>query len=113
MMDFELTDFRFLAVVVSYRLVCEGRSVTTKTVGSEWSRDGAKVVAVTNSESWFHKASATTDEFDFTDALDWFGLQFTTPDLKQPDLKWKLVPRDGASDPQKNRLATWLGKTSR
>ena len=30
--------------------------------------------------SWFHKVLQTTEELDYTDALDWFGLEFKTPE---------------------------------
>jgi predicted metalloprotease with PDZ domain len=35
--------------------------------------------------SWFHKALDTTDELEYSDALDWFGLEFKKVDPPKAD----------------------------
>ncbi len=37
---------------------------------------GASSIAGTNLEAWFRKVLDTTEELDYSEALDWFGLQF-------------------------------------
>ncbi len=39
----------------------------------------ASEVAGGSLRSFFHRALETTEELDYTDMLDWYGLQFTTP----------------------------------
>jgi predicted metalloprotease with PDZ domain len=40
----------------------------------------AEEVASANLKDWFQKALASTEELDYTEALDWFGLRFTPPE---------------------------------
>ncbi len=49
-----------------------------------------------------HKLVATTDEVDFTEFLDWFGLRFMTGD---PAKAWTLEIRPDATPVQKQHLA--------
>ncbi len=50
----------------------------------------ASAVAHTDLTSWFHKALDTTDELDYGEMLDWFGLQLA--DTAGPASRWALEP---------------------
>jgi predicted metalloprotease with PDZ domain len=56
-------------------------------------------VAGTDLTAWFKRAVASTEELDYAEALEWFGLQNTAQRLDAlPD----------ASAAQRERLAVWL-----
>ncbi len=46
-------------------------------------RTAASEVAGLDLSSWFHKALETTEELDYTEALDWLGLRFARDDKKK------------------------------
>jgi predicted metalloprotease with PDZ domain len=52
-----------------------------------------------------HKLIATTDEVDYTEMLDWFGLRFITGD---PLKAWTLEARPDATAAQKAHFAALL-----
>jgi predicted metalloprotease with PDZ domain len=47
--------------------------------GAEF-RETVQEVAGMNLEAWFHDALETAGELDYSEALDWFGLRFKTPE---------------------------------
>ena len=49
-------------------------------------------------QQWFHQALTTTDELDYSEALEWYGLKFA-PAANSQDA-WKLEPRADASQDQ-------------
>lgn len=53
-----------------------------------------------------HKLIATTEEVDYTEMLDWFGLQFTKGD--DPAKAWTLQVRPDATAAQKSHFASFL-----
>jgi len=53
-----------------------------------------------------HKLIATTEEVDYTEMLDWFGLRFMTGD---PAKAWTLEVRPDATPAQKAHFASFLG----
>jgi predicted metalloprotease with PDZ domain len=55
------------------------------------------------------KLIATTEEVDYTEMLDWFGLRFMTGD---PEKVWSLEVRPDASADQKAHFAAFLAKTN-
>ncbi|HSN85292.1 MAG TPA: PDZ domain-containing protein, partial [Thermoanaerobaculia bacterium] len=59
-------------------------------------------VAGIDLDAWFHRAIDTTEELDYSEALDWYGLRFTLSDLKDDEEEDK----DAKSDPKE---AGWLG----
>jgi predicted metalloprotease with PDZ domain len=62
----------------------------------------ASDVAGTDLSPFFHTVLQTTDELDYTEALDWFGLQFApTSDSVKP---WTLQVRPDATPAQLARL---------
>ena len=81
-------------------------------------RAAAAEVAGVDLEDWFRKAISSTEELDYTEALDWFGLGFAPPktnvsddELKKKEAarEWKLEVRADASAAQKDRLQKLLG----
>jgi predicted metalloprotease with PDZ domain len=75
-------------------------------------RATAEEVAGVDLKEWFRKALASTEELDYTEALDWFGLRFAPQDDQQARKTWKLEVRDDATDLQKAQLREWLGRAS-
>lgn len=56
-----------------------------------------------------HKLIATTDEVDYTEMLDWFGLRFMQGD--DPAKAWTLEARPDATAAQKANLAALLARS--
>jgi predicted metalloprotease with PDZ domain len=73
-------------------------------------RETAQDVAGTDLKEWFHRALASTEELDYQEALEWFGLEFTTPDPQKPERKWRLAVKKEATPAQTQRLKEWLEK---
>ena len=57
-----------------------------------------------------HKLVATTEEVDYTEMLDWFGLRFITGD---PAKAWTLEVRPDATAAQKAHLAALLAHSKK
>ncbi|HEY5440011.1 MAG TPA: hypothetical protein VIJ90_01890, partial [Gemmatimonadaceae bacterium] len=62
----------------------------------------ASEVAGTDLVPFFHKALQTTDELDYSEALDWFGLRFVASD--DPKKAWTLEDAPNATAAQKEHL---------
>src|SRR5262245_27695019 len=69
-------------------------------------RKTAEEVAGANLGEWFRKALASTEELDYTEALDWFGLRFAKPSDQSP--AWRLETREDATEAQQSHLRRWL-----
>ena len=54
---------------------------------------------------------STTQELDYGDLLDWYGLRFTTSD--RPSGRWTLEIRSAATDAQRRHLDDWLRSSRR
>jgi predicted metalloprotease with PDZ domain len=76
-------------------------------------RAAADEVAGVGLAEWFRKAISSTEELDYSGALDWFGLRFATPKeteqkedhaKKEAAAKWNLEVRPDASGAQKEHL---------
>jgi predicted metalloprotease with PDZ domain len=75
-------------------------------------------VAGIDSTDWFRRVLASTEELDYTEALDWFGLRFAPPAPTPPtpapasaadsEPAWKLEPRPDATPEQQRRLREWM-----
>jgi predicted metalloprotease with PDZ domain len=65
-------------------------------------------VARVKMTEWFRKTLASTEELDYTGALDWFGLRFATTDPPDPAKEWTIEVRPDATDAQKQRLTRYL-----
>ena len=82
----------------------------------------AREVAGLDLDPWFHKVVESTDELDYTEALDWYGLHFavasapappaTDPKAvpaEQPPQTWKLAVRPDATPTQTSNLRSLVG----
>jgi predicted metalloprotease with PDZ domain len=57
----------------------------------------------------FHSWLSSTDEINYQEALDWFGLRFTNE--AGSTKPWQLAVREDASSEQNERLRKWLHHT--
>lgn len=73
---------------------------------AEQFRKTTEEVAGVDLKAWFKVAVASTDELDYTEALDWFGLRFATGDGDKKT--WRLEVRDDATAAQRGQLKAWL-----
>jgi predicted metalloprotease with PDZ domain len=69
---------------------------------SEQFRKTAEDVAGIDLQDWFRRSLASTEELDYSEALDWFGLRFSP--ATEPAKGWKLESLADASDAQKKRF---------
>lgn len=69
-------------------------------------RKTAEEVAGVGLADWFRKALASTEELDYAEALDWFGLRFAPTD--DPEKQWTLETLPDASSLQKARFQSLL-----
>jgi len=65
----------------------------------------ASLTAGADLSDFFHRALETTEELDYTEALDWFGLRFVEPGAKDLQRAWALEPRPDPSADQLHALA--------
>jgi predicted metalloprotease with PDZ domain len=70
-------------------------------------RETAEEVSGTDLKGWFRKAIASTEELDYREALDWFGLRFAPSD--DPSRAWNLEVREDATEDQKRHFKAWAG----
>ena len=73
-------------------------------------RQTAEEVAGVDLKEWFRRALASTEELDYTEALDWFGLRFAAPSVKSPATAWKLEIRDDATEDQRGHFRRLVGQ---
>jgi predicted metalloprotease with PDZ domain len=73
-------------------------------------RETAEEVAGIELKEQFRKWLATTEELDYGEAFDWFGLHFPAAAGKKGAPTWRLEIRKDATPAQKGRLEAWLGK---
>jgi predicted metalloprotease with PDZ domain len=66
-------------------------------------RSVASEIAGSNLEEWFHRAEASTEELDYTEALSWFGLRWGSGDLTA-DARWALTMSPDATAEQRAHL---------
>ena len=57
---------------------------------------------------WFTSAVSSTDELDYTDLLEWYGLRFVTS--SGPAGAWTLERQPDQTAAQRQRVANWLGQ---
>jgi predicted metalloprotease with PDZ domain len=69
-------------------------------------RQTAEEVAGIDLKAAFRQWLDSTEELDYTEALDWFGLRFAED--AQPAKAWQLAVRADATAQQQSRLQTWL-----
>jgi predicted metalloprotease with PDZ domain len=59
-------------------------------------------IAGVDLRTWFASAVSSTDELDYTDLLDWYGLHFANA--------WTIERNPDQTEAQRQRFATWLSK---
>ena len=74
-------------------------------------RQAAEEVAGVDLKEWFRKSLASTEELDYTEALDWFGLRFTPSE--EPTKAWKLEVREDAPEASKSHLRKLVGQVGK
>jgi predicted metalloprotease with PDZ domain len=70
-------------------------------------RKTTEEVAGIDLRAWFEKTICSTEELDYAEALDWFGLRFAAGDVATK--RWRLEIREDATETQRGRLKAWLG----
>jgi predicted metalloprotease with PDZ domain len=65
----------------------------------------ASEVAGEDLAALFQKTLRTTEELDYAEALEWFGLRFAEPGSQDPRRAWQLEPRPDATEAQQRHLA--------
>src|SRR5262249_15564732 len=75
---------------------------------AEQFREAAEAVAGVDLKEWFRQAISSTEELDYSEALDWFGLRFAASDGQKQEKTWRLEPRPDATAAQKTHLTAWL-----
>jgi predicted metalloprotease with PDZ domain len=78
---------------------------------AEQFRQTTAEVAGVDLGAWFKRAVGSTEELDYAEALDWFGLRFAPGDAGMQT--WRLEVRDGATEAQRGRLKAWLEPAGR
>jgi predicted metalloprotease with PDZ domain len=68
----------------------------------------ASAIAGVDLSAWFHRALRTTEELDYAEVLDWYGLRFAEPGSIDPARAWHLEVKPDASATQRERLKRWL-----
>jgi predicted metalloprotease with PDZ domain len=79
----------------------------TRGFTAEQFRMTAEEVAGVSLKEWFRRAISSTEELDYAEALDWYGLRFASSE----DRAWKLETRAGATESQKTRLSRLTGSS--
>ena len=66
----------------------------------------AEEIAGASLKEWFTSAVSSTEELDYTELLEWYGLRFTASTGRAG--AWQIERRPDATDVQKRNLAAWL-----
>jgi predicted metalloprotease with PDZ domain len=69
-------------------------------------RPVAEGVAGTGLRDWFRKTVSSTEELEYSDLLEVYGLRFVASE--KPPGNWKLEVRPDQTDAQKGNLQAWL-----
>lgn len=72
-------------------------------------RQTAAEVAGVDLRGWFQRSVSSTDELDYTDLLEWYGLRFVQGEGAAG--AWTLERRPDQTPAQAARLAAWLGRS--
>jgi predicted metalloprotease with PDZ domain len=73
-------------------------------------RAAAEEIAAADLKEWFARWVSSTEELDYAEMLDWFGLQFAKPDGDVG--RWSLELRTDATPAQQEHLREWLHSNS-
>jgi predicted metalloprotease with PDZ domain len=72
----------------------------------------ASEVAGADLSPLFHKLLATTEELEYDEVLDWFGLRFAEPGSTDPTRAWSLTVRSDATPAQRAHLLSLVTSRS-
>ncbi|MEW6207182.1 MAG: hypothetical protein AB1631_02375 [Acidobacteriota bacterium] len=86
---------------LAYRRYSRARGFT-----AEQFRATAEEIAGIDLKEWFRRAISSTEELDYTEALEWYGLRFAVESAK----KWTLEIRADSTEAQKGRLRRLLNQ---
>ena len=89
------------AMRLAYRRDSDARGFT-----ADEFRQTAEEVAGADLGEWFRRGVSSTEDLDYRDLLEWYGLRFTTGEGIRGS--WKLEPRHDATDAQRAQLRAWL-----
>jgi predicted metalloprotease with PDZ domain len=76
-------------------------------------RKVAEDVAHADLREWFRRAVSSTEELDYDEALDWFGLRFASRSGQDAGTNWKLDLREDATGAQQAHLRALLAPAGR
>ena len=68
----------------------------------------ASRIAGTNLTPWFQRALRTTEELDYAEMLEWYGLRFAEPGSSNPARAWQLEVSPNATAAQRSHFQSWL-----
>jgi predicted metalloprotease with PDZ domain len=68
----------------------------------------ASGIAGADLSAWFDRALRSTQELDYAEVLDWYGLRFAEPGSTDLTRAWQLDVRPDVSAAQRRHLASWL-----
>jgi predicted metalloprotease with PDZ domain len=74
-------------------------------------RRTAETIAGGDLRDWFRKSVTSTEELDYGDLLEWYGLQFAA--AEGDAVTWKLERRPDQTEAQRRRLQAWLAPSQR
>jgi predicted metalloprotease with PDZ domain len=69
-------------------------------------RRAAEEIADGDLREWFRKSLSTTDELDYSDLLELYGLRFVTAEGAASSWKLEVVPTP--TEAQRRNLSAWL-----
>ena len=75
-------------------------------------RRTAEEVANADLREWFRQSVSSTEELDYTDVLDWFGLRFIESGGTIVG-NWALAVRSDQTDAQRRNMTLWLESAGR
>ncbi len=68
-------------------------------------------IAGADLSAWFQRALRSTEELDYAELLDWYGLRFAEPGSDDPARAWLLELRPDSTSAQREHLRRWLAPT--
>jgi len=72
----------------------------------------AAEVAGADLGGWFARAVRSTDELDYDEMLEWWGLRFADADPADPSTAWRLEVRPDATGEQRGRLEAYSARSA-
>jgi predicted metalloprotease with PDZ domain len=84
------------------------RYAGTRGFTPEQFRKTAEDVARVDFREWFRRAVSSTEELEYDEALDWFGLRFAAREGQEASQNWTLEVRDDATEAQRAHLRALL-----